>query len=276
VFFTRLGDISREGLERWLASPSPKACRRERETPTVGLWCLSVTGAWKQTGSSSSCCQVAKANEKIDRRRQRRAMDESELVQLLEVARRRPLIEALTVRKGPRKGERYAMYARSARTARRLGRERALIYKTLVLTGLRKGELASLTMGQLDLDGAVPFAVLDAADEKNRQGSEIALRDDLAADLKNAWLSTRMRSERSYTPWRANPGAVAERYAGFQSSGRVAAYPQPRLRLAGIAKRDERGRVLDVHALRTTFATLLTRAVLRRDAQQAMRIPTCG
>lgn len=33
-----------------------------------------------------------------------------------------------------------------------LGRERALIYKTLLLTGLRKGELASLTVGQLNLD----------------------------------------------------------------------------------------------------------------------------
>ena len=39
----------------------------------------------------------------------------------------------------------------------RLGRERALIYKTLVLTGLRKGELASLTVGQLALDAPMPF-----------------------------------------------------------------------------------------------------------------------
>ena len=60
----------------------------------------------------------------------------------------------------------------------RLGRERALIYKTLVLTGLRKNELASLTVGQLDLDGLMPFVVLDAADEKNRQGSTIPLRAD--------------------------------------------------------------------------------------------------
>jgi integrase len=34
----------------------------------------------------------------------------------------------------------------------RLGFERSLVYKTLVLTGLRKGELASLTVGQLALD----------------------------------------------------------------------------------------------------------------------------
>ena len=35
-------------------------------------------------------------------------MTEAELVKLLDVARERPLLDALTVRKGPRKGERYA------------------------------------------------------------------------------------------------------------------------------------------------------------------------
>ena len=66
----------------------------------------------------------------------------------------------------------------------RLGRERALIYKTLVLTGLRKGELASLSVGQLELDGTMPFVELEAADEKNREGSTIPLRADLVNDLR--------------------------------------------------------------------------------------------
>jgi hypothetical protein len=44
------------------------------------------------------------------------------------------------------------------------------------------------------------------------------------------------------------------------------------LKPAGIAKRDERGRTLDVHALRTTFGTLLSRGgVPLRTAQAAMR-----
>src|SRR5207253_9283171 len=47
------------------------------------------------------------------------------------------------------------------------------------------------------------------------------------------------------------------------------------LKLAGIAKRDDRGRVLDVHALRTTFGTLLSRGgVNPRTAQSAMRHST--
>jgi integrase len=119
-------------------------------------------------------------------------MTEPELVRLLAVARERPLLEALTVRKGPRKGERYAEVRDEVRQQLDLlGRERALIYKTLVLTGLRKGELASLTVAHLHLDDPVPFASLDAADEKNREGNGIALRDDLAADLRN-WLAEKL------------------------------------------------------------------------------------
>jgi len=44
------------------------------------------------------------------------------------------------------------------------------------------------------------------------------------------------------------------------------------LNAAEIAKRDERGRVLDVHALQTTFGTLMRRAgIASRTAQAAMR-----
>src|SRR5262249_9749889 len=128
-----------------------------------------------------------------DQRRQRRAMVEGELLRLLAVARERPLLEARTVRKGPRKGERYANVRPEVRERLELlGRERALIYKTLVLTGLRKGELASLTVVDSPLDEPVPFASLNAADEKNREGSDIPLRDDLAADLRQ-WLAEKLQ-----------------------------------------------------------------------------------
>jgi hypothetical protein len=44
------------------------------------------------------------------------------------------------------------------------------------------------------------------------------------------------------------------------------------LKAAGIAKRDDRGRVIDVHAMRTTFGTLLSKGgVSLRTAQAAMR-----
>jgi hypothetical protein len=58
----------------------------------------------------------------------------------------------------------------------------------MILAGLRKGEFARLTVGQLHLDDNSPFADLDAADEKNRHRSEVPLRADLAADLRD-WLA---------------------------------------------------------------------------------------
>ena len=70
------------------------------------------------------------------------------------------------------------------------GRERQLIYKTLVTTGLRKGELASVKLRHLELDAERPFLTLDAKSEKNRQGNSIPLRADLADDLRS-WLADR-------------------------------------------------------------------------------------
>jgi integrase len=214
--FDRLADVCREVVESWLvqrAAEGMAARTRNSYLQAVrGLfnWCV-------ETGrlAVNPLARVAKADEAADRRRQRRALAEDELRRLLDVARRRPLAEygRLTVRKPKHPEETRAKRTRAtwkmlpltaedldaatdrarARLAgnpqlvaamEALGRQRALIYKTLVLTGLRKGELASLTVGQLVLDADPPFLVLDAANEKNREGSTVPLRADLAADLR--------------------------------------------------------------------------------------------
>ena len=98
---------------------------------------------------------------------------------MLEIARGRPLIEALTVRRGKRKGEPSPTCGPKCASGS-IGRPRAgLTYKTLVLTGLRKNELATLTVAQLRLDEPTPSVNLDAADEKNREGNDITIRADL-------------------------------------------------------------------------------------------------
>jgi hypothetical protein len=132
--------------------------------------------------------------------------------------------------------------------------ERALVYKTLVLTGLRSGELDSLTVSQLSLDEQLAFVVLDAADEKNREGSETPLRADLAEDLRD-WIANR-------------PGDSPLFYV---PTGLIRILERD-LKLAGIPKQDDRGRTLDVYALRHTFGTLLSKnGVSPRTAQEAMR-----
>ncbi|MBX6314026.1 MAG: site-specific integrase [Isosphaeraceae bacterium] len=273
--FDRLADLKREALERWLAEEAAGGrSARSRNTHRAALiafanWCV-------RTGrlSTNPFQGVPKANEAADPRRRRRAMTEAELVRLLEVARGRPLLDALTVRRGQRKGE--AIAELRAETRERLeavgreraliynGRERALIYKTLVLTGLRKGELASLTVAQLKLDGPVPHIELDAADEKNREGNAVVIRPDLADDLR-AWLAERLAARQAEARRRGEP--VPARLPGGTS---LFAVPTDLIRIfnrdlkaAGIPKRDDRGRSLDVHALRTTFGTLLSKGACR-------------
>jgi integrase len=273
--FGTLSDLRRETLERWLALRTAEGMSaRTRNAYRNALvsfcnWCVETSRL-----AANPFDAVPKANEKADPRRQRRAMAEAELVKLLAVARERPLLEALTVRKGPRKGERYADVRQEVRERLQLlGRERTLIYKTLVLTGLRKGELASLTVAHLCLDEAVPYLTLDAADEKNREGNDIPLRDDLAADLHD-WLADKLNrlQEEAREAGGAIPARLPPETPLFTVPSRLERILDRDLRLAGIPKRDDRGRTLDVHALRTTFGTLLSKGgVAPRTAQAAMR-----
>jgi integrase len=229
-------------------------------------------------------------------------------MRLLDVARRRPLLDRMTVYRGKRKGEVYAKLRPEVQTRlERLGRERALIYKTLVLTGLRKGELASLTVGQLDLDAPTPSLVLKAADEKNRGGSTIPLRADLRGWLADKATALQEVAQRfPAVRFDSKHQKRGKRNQGH-SSGRerqcclpltrlpadmplftvprdlvrildrdlVADGIARRVKVAGvwkIDKRDERGRTVDVHALRHTFGTLLSKGgVTPRTTQAAMR-----
>jgi integrase len=138
---------------------------------------------------------------------------------------------------------------------------------------LRKGELASITVGQLELDLPVPYLVLHAADEKNRKGSDIPLRRDLAGalgewlDRKLAVLQDECREWGEPIPARLPPHTpIFDVPTGF-----IRIFDRD-LATAGIAKRDERNRVVDIHALRVTFGTHLCAAgVPLRTAQAAMR-----
>jgi len=283
--FQKLADLDRSRLETWLAI---QAMSKLGESGKLRLGMSARTRNAYQGAMVAFCnwcienrrlavnpfAGMPKANEKSDQRRQRRAMTEAELISLLDVARRRPIVDAMTVRRGEHKGKAYAKL--SDQTKDRLewvGRERALIYKTLVLTGLRKRELASLTVGQLYLDGQVAYAVLNAADEKNREGSEIAIRKDLAGDLKE-WLFAKLGRLQSDCKRLGEPipARLPTKTMIFNVPTGLVKIMNRDLKSAGIAKVDERGRTLDVHALRHTFGTHLSKGgVAPRTAQAAMR-----
>jgi len=300
--FGRLPDLNAAVLERWLvlmASKDVSASTRNgyREAAVgFGNWCRRTHRL-----ITNPFADVPLANVKADRRHLRRALTEDELGRLLVVAKLRPLAEygrdkvkvdpdaerskRANWKRAPLAFDNIAAAADRARLLlaekpdmiaelEQLGRERALIYKALLLTGLRKGELASLTVGQLDLDAEQAYAMLDAADEKNRKGSDIPLRADLAADLR-AFLADRLHAMQDAVRFRIGepmPMRLPPTTPVFKVPTGLIRILDRDLKAAGIAKRDERGRVVDVHAMRVSFGTHLSKGgVSLRTAQAAMR-----
>jgi integrase len=254
-----LADVKREPVERWLTGPANT--RRSARTRNCYLQALKGFANWcvdSERLVANPIARVQRADEHAGRRRQPRALTTDELHRLLDAARRRPLAEALLFNRGWRKNQPGArLRPETVAKLEALGRERALTYKALVLTGLRLGELTSLRVCDVVLDGPRPHLILDAKHEKNRQGSTIPVRADLREDL-TAWVVGRERT----APLFAVTGAALKVF-------------DRDLRLAGIAKRDDRGRTVCLHSLRHTFATMLSRGgVQPRVAQAAMRHST--
>ena len=233
--------------------------------------------------------RLCKADEHSDRRHTRRALTEVGVARLLKAARLRPVAEfgRLTIHKPKEecRGRRTwyqqplayenleAAYQRGlAKLADRPdeladlefeGRQRALMYRILLTTGLRKGELLSLTIGRMMLDDPQPHAVLLAKDEKAGRGAKIPLRSDVVAEVRE-YLDLWLRRE----GWKLPP--LGRKL--FEVTYNLTGMFNRDLAAASIPKRDERGRVLDVHALRHTFGTYLAKAgVAPRVAMAAMR-----
>ena len=266
--FRRLADLNLDKLESWLRkNVSDQGRSASVYNGYVELWIAfghwlagkRMTGkSWHWNGDKRILANpfdgMGRLDTKQDRRRVARSLTEAELVRLLKAARERPLMEAMTVRRGPNKGKPVARVSADRRAKlEKLGIARALIYKTAVLTGLRANEMRTLRVSDLSF-GDVPFVKLQSQHEKNRSGSTIPLRTDLASELKQ-WIKGRSRDELVFV------------------------VPQGLLRImnrdlaaAGISKTDADGCVVHVHGLRTTFGTHLSAAgVAPRVAQAAMR-----
>lgn len=301
--FSRLNKMSAASVEHWLVTQQDTgmgaATRNSYREAAVcfGNWCRRTRRL-----THNPFADVPRADANTDRRHQRRALTVDEIIRLLKVARWRPLAEygrvvVSTPKKGKIRCRGRATWKRAPLTVEnideaverarealkdnptfaaeleRTGRERELIYLTLVTTGLRKSESASLTIGQLELDGPVAFAILNPQDEKNRQGSSIPLRADVANELR-AWLRERLgrlqnRCRREGLPI---PARLPANEPLFRVPSGLTRIFDRDLAVAGIPKRDERNRVVDIHALRVTFGThLCVAGVPLRTAQAAMR-----
>lgn len=132
---------------------------------------------------------------------------------------------------------------------------RAWVYLTILYTGLRRHELNLLTWGHFHLDAVQPFVELPANITKNRKADRQPLRSEVVAALRSRMPDNSMPFEWVFRGKVPSPAKLRRD-----------------LRAAGIPAVDDRGRVVDVHALRTTFCTLLSVAgVAPRVAMELMR-----
>lgn len=156
---------------------------------------------------------LVRYDEEGDRRLMRRALTVDELARLLVAAS---------------KGKRFGIR----------GRDRRMLYLLAAYTGLRLGELASLTRDSFDLTGTPPTVTVRAPDSKNRKPGVVPLRRDVALAV-SAWLPKRP--------------AVAPVLRIPDKAHRML-YRD--LEAAGIPRKTPEGQV-DFHALRHTFGTIL-------------------
>ena len=283
IGFKSLQDVDAESVERWLNSKRADGMGARRRN--IHLQSVKQFSKWAfETGriSTMPLQRLKMANQKADQRQKRRAFTEQELNRLLFAARWRPLAEAgrVTVADDPQAGKRAGWHYEELRfenineaveRARlrlaknpklmaeldRTGRERELIYRTMAQTGLRRGELASVTHQQVRLDVEPPRLCLTAGQTKNRQEVQIILRSDLAADLGNWIKDSTGESKKLFR--------VPDRHSLIKIFDRD-------LELAGLEKIDERGQTVCIHSLRHTFATLLAKSgVTPKDAQTLLR-----
>jgi len=169
-------------------------------------------------------------NAETDIRRRRRVLPADELLRLLAAARNGEPIFGLS------------------------GPDRSMLYLTATYTGLRAGELASLTPASFAFDANPPTVTVQAAYSKHRRQDMLPLRKDLAETLR-VWLSVKPTDHPCWPgPW---PGDAAEMM-------------REDLTAAGIPYRDAADRVFDFHALRHQFVSSLAQSGVHPKTAQAL------
>ena len=231
--------LKREGLQ---ATGQGKARRYRRETvealqerfcrgigvATSNGYLTAIRGftRWLATGRPprwphDPLAGLSSLNARTDVRHERRPLNEGELRSVLAAAGASTVIvEELT------------------------GRDRMMLYLAAATTGFRASELASLGLRSFDLAGHPPTVKVRAGYTKNKREAVQPLPPDVAEALRG-FLAEKQADQPIW------PGAWPARAAEMLRQDLTA---------AGIAYRDEDGRVADFHALRHSFVTLLSQS----------------
>ncbi len=159
--FTTVGDISVDGLTHFVGGL--KAQGKSARTIQAYLTSLKSFTKWLAEHHKlprDPLAGVKKPNPQADRRRERRMLLPEEWSRLRAATLAGPM--------------RYGMS----------DDERTLLYSAAIQTGLRSGELRSLTRGRLFLNADPPYVTCKAGSTKNRKNARQYIQPETAADLK--------------------------------------------------------------------------------------------
>jgi len=220
--FTFQSELSASKVKAWLADLRKSG--RSSQTSNHYLRAIKQFTRWmvrNRRMPDDPLNVLEMINVKTDRRHVRRALSDAEWACVIETAKHGPKAFNMT------------------------GADRAMLYRVAAYTGLRASELASLTTESFDLESSIPVVRVLAGYSKRRREDVLPLHSELLSVLPS-WLSTKPAKE---PVWPGN-------WAVNKSAGKML---QVDLKAAGIAYRDEEGRVADFHSLRHTFITRLGR-----------------
>jgi len=234
--FAMWTDISASKVERYLADLRNNENGLSAQTSNYYLQSIKQFCRWMvQDGraNESPVVHLSKTNARTDRRHDRRALEPDEVRRLLEA----------TVA-GPK---RFGME----------GYERALLYRVVAETGLRRKELQSLKVSSFDFKACT--VRVSCAYTKNKKTAVVPLRSDTAADLQS-FLAGKLPSVKAF-------GGTYKRL-----TNKTADMLKADLADAGIPYVDSAARYADFHYLRHTTGSLLAASgVHPKVAQSIMR-----
>ena len=155
------------------------------------------------------------------------------------------------------------------------GPERATLYRLAVETGLRAGELASLTRASFALDGERTTVAVETAYGKRRRQDVLPLRTGTAADFRE-FLACKLPDARAFNVPPSYDTAdmlradLADARAAWLEDAKVPQDRKPREESSFLCYADSAGRVADFHALRHTAGSLLAAAGVHPKVAQAI------
>jgi integrase len=193
--FRVIADINVDKVSTWLAEQRATQKRFGIGTTNRYAAAMATFCYWLCDPKRGNRCAINPygeapvLNEQTDVRRQRRALSEDEIAWLLDSTDNGPTLFGMT------------------------GRDRAMLYRMALMTGLRANELRTLTQDSFRLAGDRPAVVVEACYSKHRRKDVVPLHPEIVPLLQQwlADLAAETQAEPSILSLKGTPAGASGR-----------------------------------------------------------------